>query len=584
MKNNRYTKSCHFSTSPFFLRGGIGRILGMTLLLTPLSHPLLAEVLNDKMTPPVVQTQTDILPPVEPGQFLSSLGSIKIKQFQFEDNHVFSDKELAEITQPYVKELSAEQLQDVKNEVTQFYIGKGYINSGVIIPDQKVADGIVTIKVIEGTLFRVNVTGNEKLYPSYVEKRLKGKEGVALNINELQERLQMLQQNPRIERLQAELGPGVKLGEGLLKINVVEDSPHQLEFVFNNYRSPSVGAYRGEIKYWHHNVTGSLMGKGWGDTLYLRYGLTEGLKDVTLRYDIPLHHNTTLSFNIERSDSEVVEEPFKKLEVESEADTYAITLHHSLYKKPQGYFDLALRLEKRMSKTFILNRPFSFSPGVQDGETDLSVIRFSQEWVKRTTTSVIAARSSLNFGVDALDSTINDDGLPDSQFFTWLGQFQYVGQLDFFKTPWLNNSRIIFRTDFQWAREDLLPLEKLSIGGATTVRGYRENLLTRDNGLISSLEWRIPMPFQLQIPGLSQKPEDGKVEFTPFIDYGRSWNTDIDTPEPKDIYSAGLGVRWKANENIQAQLYWGYALRDVPEQEDKDLQDNGVHFGMSVLF
>ncbi|RKZ41922.1 MAG: ShlB/FhaC/HecB family hemolysin secretion/activation protein [Gammaproteobacteria bacterium] len=582
MKNNRYTKPYHFSPFLFFLKGG--GILA--LLLTSLTHPLLAEVSNEFAQSAVLEQDNSSplpglgnLPPIEPGQLLSSLGSIKVKQFQFEDNYVFSDEELAEITRPYVKELSAEQLQDVKNEVTQFYIDKGYINSGAIIPDQKLVDGIVTIKIIEGTLLRVDVTGNEKLYSSYVDKRLKGKEGAALNINELQERLQMLQLNPRIQRIQAELGPGVKLGEGRLKINVVEDSPHQFEFVFNNYRSPSIGGYRGEIKYWHHNVTGSLMGKGWGDTLYLRYGLTEGLKDVTLRYDIPLnHHDTTLSFNIERSDSEVVEEPFKKLDVESEADTYAITLRHPLIQKPQEAFDLALRLEKRMSKTFILSQPFSFSPGVQKGETDLSVIRFSQEWVRRSSISVIAARSSLNFGIDALDSTINDDGSPDSQFFTWLGQFQYVGQLNFFKTPWLNNSRIIFRTDFQWAREDLLPLEKLSIGGATTVRGYRENLLTRDNGLISSLEWRIP------IYGQSKDSKYGKVEFTPFIDYGRSWNTDIDTPEPKDIYSAGLGVRWKANENIHAQLYWGYALRDVPEQEDKDLQDNGVHFGMSVLF
>ena len=208
MKNNRYTKPYHFSPFLFFLKGG--GILA--LLLTSLTHPLLAEVSNEFAQSAVLEQDNSSplpglgnLPPIEPGQLLSSLGSIKVKQFQFEDNYVFSDEELAEITRPYVKELSAEQLQDVKNEVTQFYIDKGYINSGAIIPDQKLVDGIVTIKIIEGTLLRVDVTGNEKLYSSYVDKRLKGKEGAALNINELQERLQMLQLNPRIQRIQVAL-------------------------------------------------------------------------------------------------------------------------------------------------------------------------------------------------------------------------------------------------------------------------------------------------------------------------------------------------------------------------------------------
>jgi len=129
--------------------------------------------------------------------------------------------------------------------------------------------------------------------------------------------------------------------------------------------------------------------------------------------------------------------------------------------------------------------------------------------------------------------------------------------------------------------DDLLPLEKLSIGGATTVRGYRENVITRDNGLISSLELRIPL-WQSTI--LSDNPEEGLIEFATFMDYGRSWNADSDTPDPKDIYSVGIGLRWTPSKKIHANLYWGYALRDVKEPDEKDLQDDGVHFDLSILF
>ncbi|MCK5720461.1 MAG: ShlB/FhaC/HecB family hemolysin secretion/activation protein [Thiomargarita sp.] len=530
------------------------------------------------------------LPPIENDGSLSSLSYIEVKGFKFKGNKNFSDAELREVTWSYIGNISAEELQEAKNKITEHYIKNGYINSGAIIPDQKIDDGVIFIEIIEGILLNIDVTGNEKLRTSYIKERLRDKTGDTLEIQKLQERLQMLQQNPRLKRIQAELGPGIRLGESILRIDVKEDRPYDFEVGVNNHRSPSVGAYRGEFKFWHHNITG-IFGEqnGWGDTLYLRYGLTKGLKDYTIRYDVPINHyyGTSLSFNIERSDSEVVEEPFKPLNIESEADTYAISIHQPIIKTPKESFDLALKFEKRMSKTYLLGQGFSFSPGVDEGESDLSVIRFSQSWVKRSTVEVLAARSSFNFGIDVFDSTIDKDILienaPDSRFFTWLGQFQYVRQLNFLESAnkKLGKSQIILRADVQLAREDLLPLEKLSIGGATTVRGYRENLLTRDNGFISSIEWRIPV-FNFAIAG--KNIEDGKVEIAPFIDYGRAWNTDIDTPDPTKIYSIGIGIRWSPNEHIYTQLYWGHALRDIPAPEDKDLQDDGVHFQLNAAF
>ena len=174
-----------------------------------------------------------------------------------------------------------------------------------------------------------------------------------------------------------------------------------------------------------------------------------------------------------------------------------------------------------------------------------------------------------------MDSTINDDGTPDSQFFTWLGQFQWVRRLETL------DSQILFRTDLQWAEEDLLPLEKFSVGGASTVRGYRENALTRDNGLVVSLEWRIPVG-KLRIPKLSKETEDGTIQIAPFFDYGRAWNADSDTPDPRDISSVGIGVRWAPSRHLNAEVYYGHALRNLPEPEDDDLQDDGIHFEISL--
>jgi len=569
-------------------------IIYLGLLFGIFSPVLLAQLSAETTTQSEMATANSDnyeLPPLpEDNDSLASIAHIFVKNFVFKGNHVFSDATLSQLVAEFEnRNISAEELQAVKNKITRYYIDAGYINSGAIIPDQQVDQGIIVLNIIEGRLVEVEVSGHERLQTSYIQKRIRGTAEETLNIKTLQERLQLLQQNPRLKRINAELGPGIELGEGILKIDVEEMRPYQLDFRFNNHRSPSVGAYRGEIIAQHLNLSG-LLGKqmGFGDSLYLRYGLTEGLDDYTINYTVPLNrYPTLLTFNLERSDAEVVEEPFKQINIESEADTYAIALMHPFYRTSSREFNLGLKVERRSSQTFLLGRPFPFSPGVgKDGESKISVIRFSQDWLDRSRVQVIAARSSLNFGIDAWNATINEDDTPDSRFITWLGQFQWVRRLEFFQHAMLKDSQLLFRTDIQWANEGLLPLEKFSIGGATTVRGYRENQLTRDNGWIASLEWRLPVA-QWRLPKLSKNADDGMLYLAPFIDYGRSWNHDDSTTSKNStIYSVGLGLRWQLAQKLYAEVYWGAALHDedIPEATDDDLQDDGIHFEVNLAF
>jgi hemolysin activation/secretion protein len=506
------------------------------------------------------------LPDIDPDESsLSSISRLLLKKVIFEGNHIFSDAELNQVIKDYLNtNINPEQLQQLKNDVTKYYIDKGYINSGAVLPDQAVDQGIIRIKIVEGNLVEVQVSGNERLDSEYIKARVQANQ--ALNLKDLQDGLQMLLEDPLLERINAELKPGTALGEAILKLEVEEARPYTLQFNFNNYRSPSIGAYRSEVQGWHRNLTGS------GDSLYVRYGLTKGLKDYTVKYDLPLnYHGTTLSFRVDRSDSEVIEYPFNQLDIESDAKIYSIGLRHPIINKPRKSLELGLNFEQRNSKSFLLGRPFSFSPGVNFGESNISVIRFSQNWLNRSKKQVIAARSVFNFGVDVFGATINDDGSPDSKFFSWLGQFQYVKQLT-------TNSHIIFRTDAQISDQSLLPLEKFSVGGFASVRGYRENFLTRDNGVVSSLEWRISLKELMNInPQL--------LELVPFIDYGRAWNNnDNEQEQLKYIYSLGLGLRWHPNQYIRSQVFWGYALKDIPDQDNDNLQDKGIHFELSFVY
>ncbi|MDQ3960621.1 MAG: hypothetical protein M3255_10240 [Pseudomonadota bacterium] len=101
-----------------------------------------------------------------------------------------------------------------------------------------------------------------------------------------------------------------------------------------------------------------------------------------------------------------------------------MSFSHLFYRTPQRQLLGELIFERRSSETFLLGQPFSFSPGVRNGESEVTVLRLVQEWVDRRPNQVLAARSIFSVGLDALGVTTSPRDLPDGQFFTWLGQFQ----------------------------------------------------------------------------------------------------------------------------------------------------------------
>jgi hemolysin activation/secretion protein len=145
---------------------------------------------------------------------LSSAFSVFIKQIILTGNTVFSDQELKTITQIYEnRTVSNQELQSLKHQLTQYYIDHGYINSGIILPDQQVKDGIINMQVIEGKLTEFEISGNNWLHSSYIDDRIKQSFAPPLNIKDVQNSLLLLQQDPLIERINAELLPGSKPGQ-----------------------------------------------------------------------------------------------------------------------------------------------------------------------------------------------------------------------------------------------------------------------------------------------------------------------------------------------------------------------------------
>jgi hemolysin activation/secretion protein len=513
--------------------------------------------------PPVSPFEPGAIPRQEPAP-TPSLPAIQVlvRSIRVAGSTVFSESELAAVTTPYLNRfVTADEFERLRLELTMLYINRGYVTSGAVIPDQDVTAGDVTIQIVEGKLTKIDIHGNTVLRTPFYESRIARGVGVPVNIERIQERFQLLQQDPRIQRINAELKPGVQRGDSELAVNVTENRPFKAWLEFSNHQTPVVGAERGLATIQHQSLTGH------GDLFSFTYGASRGVNPIIdTAYSIPLNaYETNFTATYRRNDFSVVAAPFRPLDIKSSTEIIGLTLMQPLYRTVNQQLAISLAGEYLQNRTTLLDVPFDFVQGAKNGVANVAAIRVTPEYIYRNSTSVLAVRSRFSIGIDAFDATINSGPGATARFFSWLAQLQGVHRFD-----QLGGMQLIGRIDVQLADKHLFPLEQMPVGGRYSVRGYRENSLVRDNGLLASLEIRIPVY-------RSVRGED-ILQLAPFLDYGRGWNSHFDTPSPQYLASAGVGLRWNIlpQDRARFEVYWGQQLNHF-DMGHGNLQDHGVH-------
>ena len=520
--------------------------------------------------PEVLPPLDEVLPQLETPTETTPKGiedapqTVLVKKFIVVGSTVFTAEELEEVLKPYtLRRLSFPELLAAQQAVDRLYIENGYITSGTFLPPQNLDEGIVTIEVIEGTVDEINITGLERLNSGYVRSRLQRATQPPLNREELLNALQLLQLDPLLANLQAELTAGTTIGSSILELSLQEADPFDLILSYDNFRSPSVGTDRRQVNLTHRNLV------GYGDRLSVGYLNTDGSDSLNdFSYTIPLYaSNGTLSFRLGYTDSDIIEDPFERFNIESENTNYEFTYRQPILQKPTQDLALGFSFSRNDSSTTANGDPFQLSRGAEtDGETHISALRFFQEYTTRNATQVIALRSQFSLGVGLFDATRNSGDDPDSNFLAWRGQAQYLRSLG-------SNFTLLLRSDFQTSTRPLVPVEQFSLGGALSVRGYRQDALLGDNGMFSSAEVRATVA---RIPQWNTS-----IQLTPFVDFGAVWNTDDLSFDTDTLISTGIGLRVQTSDYFAARLDYGIPLRDLDSNGDS-LQEEGVYFSIEL--
>jgi len=332
-------------------------------------------------TPPISPSPPPLLPspPIQnpPDVTFPQGNLITIKKIEVLGSTVLKD-EIANLVQSLEskRQVTFGQLLQLRSDITELYIKNGYVTSGAFLPNnQDLTSGVVKIQVVEGELEGFELGGLRRLQAAYVRSRLKRAVTTPLNQKRLEEALQLLQLDPLISRVNAELTAGSTPGRNILKVTVKEAPALHAEVFAENNESPSIGSTQVGVSITDDNLL------GFGDRFNFDYGITEGLNIYDISYAIPVNSNNgTVSFRYNNSDSHIIEAPFRSLNIRSEIQNYSLSYRQPLYRSPTSEFALGLALDLRRNPTFILNNiPYSFSEGPDKGKSNVTIIRFSQD-------------------------------------------------------------------------------------------------------------------------------------------------------------------------------------------------------------
>lgn len=505
---------------------------------------------------PVLPTPPPPTPPTLPSD---ETIQILVEKIEVIDSSILTPADLAPIVQPLQgRSLTLAQLRSVADQITQLYLNRGYLTSRAILVDQLVRDGVVQIRVIEGSLERIDIDGANRTNPNYIRDRINLGAGTPLNQADLENQLRLLRLDPLFENVEASLRAGTGLGQSILSVRVTEANPFSAQLSIDNYSPPDVGSERMGVYASYRNLT------GWGDLMEAQIfrTTTGGSTQFDFSYRIPLNPmNGTLQLRVAPSDFEITN-PNVLIDITGNADLYEVSFRQPLRRSPREELAVSVGFTYRQGSSFF-NETFPISASTT------SVFKLGQDYIRRDTRGAWVLRSQFSLGTELFAATRGSE--PNGQFVSWLGQVQRVQILN-------PRNLLILQADVQLTPDPLPSSEQFLIGGGQSVRGFRQNARIGDNGIRLAVEDRITL--------VRNEAGSATVQVAPFADFGIVWNdadNPVQEPDQNVLAGIGMGLLWTPFPQLSLRLDAALPLVDL-DNRGENAQDQGFYFSVNYRF
>lgn len=512
------------------LVAGIGLLVASFNAYSAQGIPDAGEILQQQQ-PAVEQLQLEretLFKPVEHPSLPDSKPFF-VKRITLTGNQAIDSAQLEPLIAPYQnRELTLKDLQQLCTEITHLYEQQGHLFSRAVVPQQKLKDGALKLRVIEAVLGDVDTQNQSRANVDFLEKILaQAPRGQIIQQSQLNRALLLLKDVPGI-KVQTTIRAGKAPGESDLRVAISDQAPaHQLSV--NNMGSRHTGRVRMSGNFNFANLVGR------GDLLGLSLTSSgELMNQLGLNYELGLGDNSDrLGVRFNYLDY-ALGGSLKDLDAGGDASTFASYWRHHWVRDLDKNVSSQLQVQRQSLDDQLNN-------GAVKTQRDVDTLTFSVSADQRDAlagNSITSGQVSITAGhvrFSNSDAKARDQQGSDTQ-----GSFGRIN-LNFQHRQALNTSlELAVKVNAQLAQDNLDSSQKQSATGPYAVRGYDVGGLSADSLLLTNIELQKRL----------SRTQYGSFAVYGFIDAAAAKVNHRPLAQSTsdnrvNIAAAGIGVRWQ---------------------------------------
>lgn len=407
-----------------------------------------------------------------------------INNILFKGVEHLSVKQQNELVSSYLgKCLNLNQIQLLVKSVNNFYISNGFITTTVYLDEQDVSTGTLIISVLEGRVADIYLDGKQPVMLKTVFPYIKGQ---VLNLRDIEQGLEQLNRL-NSQKVSIQIIPAQQSGYSniILESEKQRKLPILLDLGINNSGQKSTGTgqnvlnvslenplYLADIWHFSTSFNNDLRNKhasrSFSGQVSIPYGYWSFeylYASNDFYYDIPLVFNTW--------------------RYKGKNHLHKIGLDRTLFRDNQSKLTFTTAYLNKNNKNTIADTKLAIS------SPTLNMLSVGVNYSTVLNDGYLTFNPSIIKGLHIFNTSKENyqvDGMPQSQFTKLTINSSYYKPL----TSSLNYLTSIYA---QWTEHNLYATERISIGGEYSVRGFKEDSLTGNQGLY----WRNELNWQTTI-------------------------------------------------------------------------------------
>ena len=414
-----------------------------------------------------------------------------IKDIELKGADSLSDSEKNRLLKPYIGQcLGVTQLNELLKVITNHYIEKGLVTSRAYLPQQDLSGGHLQVLVVEGRLEGLKGAEGSGLSERELAMSFPGKPGELLNLRDIEQMVDQLNRLPS-NHAQTELTPGQNIGGSEVLVKNTPQKPWRVGLSRHNDGQKSTGEQQWGTSFdWDSPL-------GLADQLALRGGHDavsdhqKTSRNAMLYYNLPFGW-WNLSYTYSQSEYRALGQAngfnFKQ---SGDSQNHQLRLERVIHRDALSKTSLNTGLAYLRTNNFIEDSKLTAS------SNRISEAQFGINHGRRVGSAFVNLDLGLQNGIGALDAQGNHDpgpGLPDARY------RKYTATLSYLQPFVLGGESFSFSSLMTGQRSEdvLFSPQRMSLGGQSSIRGYKDQSLSGDSGGYwrNDLRWSRPVTLE----------------------------------------------------------------------------------------